>query len=153
MKPDYKLAQVSNPRSDVGAKPVGDYGSLKFPPNVLSNELPSAPRYRDSCKFLRAARERRESERVPPSVALSSSSSMWNRERQREPDNRRRHLVCFPRRYTDIAVIGDGINFCVRIAGYGESVVVEREHYVKPGDRFVRSSAAGGPLSSLVILG
>lgn len=57
MKPDYNLAQTSNPRFDSGSAGKASVitALLKFPANVLSNELSSAPRYRDSCKFLRSA--------------------------------------------------------------------------------------------------
>lgn len=58
MKPDYNLARLIHDLipGNIG-KASGDYGSLKFPPNVLSNESFSAPRYRNSCKFLHTVRE------------------------------------------------------------------------------------------------
>jgi len=66
MKPDYNLARLIHDLipGNIG-KASGDYGSLKFPPNVLSNESFSAPRYRNSCKFLHTVRESVVFERIP----------------------------------------------------------------------------------------
>lgn len=58
-----------------------DYGSLLKFPNVLSNELSSAPRYRDSCKFLRAASE--------PELGAGAASALFHPTRRFEQKKRR----------------------------------------------------------------
>lgn len=57
MKLDYNLERkwiIHDSIPGYTAKASGDYSSLKFPPNVVSNKLFSTPRYYESCKFLRA---------------------------------------------------------------------------------------------------